>query len=104
MPPEINNLNFIITDNIREDIDENIFQFVQNHSDEETQDLEIGSPEWTPIEPLYFNTHYNEYFREPTRDEIKYIQFRTTRCKLPIVENERKEWFNLIIEEKIKNM
>ena len=101
MPPEINDLNFIITDTIREDVGENILQFVQNHSDEETQDLEIGSPEWTPIwtpiEPLHL---IDSYFQEPTRDEIKYIQFRTTRCKLPIVENERKEWFNQIIEEK----
>ena len=104
MPPEINNLNFIITDNIREDIDENILQFVQNHSDEETQDLEIGSPEWTPIEPFDFNTHYNEYFREPTRDERKFVDIRTTRCKLPIIDGERKEWFENYLDKKIKNM
>lgn len=92
MPSENNELETIVTDRLVEDINNSILQFIRN-----TENTHISDES-----RLIINNE--QYFQEPTRDEIKYIQFRTTKCKLSIVENERKEWFNQIIEEKIKNM
>ena len=90
MPPEINEIETIVTDRIIEDADSNILQFIRN-------------AENTPVddEPIFLS---NRYFIPPSRAERNNYIFRTTKCSLPIVENERKEWFNNMLNEKIENI
>lgn len=90
MPPEINEIETIVTDRIVEDGNNNLLQFITTQENMVVND-----------EPLYL---IDSYFRQPSRAEKNNYIFRTTKCSLPIIENERKEWFNNMLNEKIENI